>query len=146
MQRLVTCPKMPGNISATFSFCRVLRSLHFRNGLNSLFSGSLFDFWAGAWSKVHWNKHTTSTELHGLGNQAVHLPAKSPRSKAVKKYLNDVMELGWHTGRAGSSGKKLHLYRENEDQGKAKIFLGRMLGVRDWERNWKKASQTCTGR
>jgi len=55
------------------------------------------------------------------------------------------MKLVRHTGRAGNSGKKLQLYRKNEDKGKAKIRLGRMLGLSVQERSWKKASQTCAG-
>lgn len=66
--------------------------------------------------------NTPLTEHHGLGNQAVDRPEKFPRSRAVKKYLNDVMKLVWRIGRAGSSGKNLQLYRENEDKGKARTF------------------------
>lgn len=60
-------------------------------------------------------------ELHGLGNRVVDLSENFPRSRAVKKYLNDVMKLVWLTGRAGCSAKKLQLCGENEDKGKARI-------------------------
>lgn len=110
-------PEIQGNISATFSLCTEFKIIAV---LHSSFNGSLFDFWAGARSKVHWNKHTTSTEFNGLGNQAFDLPEKFLRSRVVKKYLNDVTKLVWHTGRTRSSGKKLQLYRENGDKGKGK--------------------------
>lgn len=73
--------------------------------------------------------NTPLTELHGLGNQAVDLPEKFPRRRAVKKYLNDVMKLVQHIRKSGSSGRKLQLYGENEDKGKPRIRLGRMLGL-----------------